>query len=673
MDRVAILVVLSLVLAWQLVPREHEVVGRLVADGQYERALELFGAEDGTTTTLIRDLIDENQADLNPRLIKSLQTLMAFSEEPGEVYELINEYRSDIPETVASNFLESLAIRSMQLGAPELASRIYQDLSRNQVLDEPQLRSAVTAARHSSNPLLGLNLLSDHLRKLQIPASHFPEDLRRMMITLSREVNQGERAFELLVEELRQSNESGARSRLMEELAQVSVEANRFEEGIPIIKRYVETTQAGQMDWDALVARKGPHPSDPEFMKYASMLATVCEWHNDADQAFDIYRKLALLGDLHALDRCVTIYPWALRQNDLADLLFRLYPIRERSGYSLLIARLQAQRGHFDSAEKILRELIQSGEAQEADLWAELGHVMNELDEFEQAIGAYRKAVDLDSATHGALSVKVAQLHISLGNHAEALRCYGNIPLELHSNKSAEDYSVLAESMLDGAQYERIARWGMKDRPARSQDFAQLADVWRKSGAEQRAREVLEEGLRVLPESDILRLALVDHDIQREAFEPAYLSLQKVFRLGDFRYTSRLLELAQQLQCFGEAIAMLKLEDPLATDWPDQERLYLADLYEDAGEPLTALQIFSDVPGGELGALRIRAEQAFLAGDVQLAWTLQQQYLEMPQPFDPDAWLFMGDLHEAVGRYKESEQAYHVALQGLKRRVASLN
>lgn len=668
----ALLVAACLIGGYLLVPRDRELMRRMITDGMTERAFHIMGVKNGSAAVLVERLIAGSTPDGAKQLVGDLKLLMPSISDPESVYRVICAKRQAFPAGVLQNLQDVLALRSLQLGNPKLAAKIYQDLASEGFLNWDQVRRAVAAARFTSQPERGIAFVTGHLERNHLDHSELPGDLRNALVDLNREINHGSQAFDLLAEEIKRHRDSPQLREIMDELAQVSIEANRFADAIPLIEGYLDLTAAGRMSWEELAKHRfEPRDSDKDFRKYAKLLGAYLEWHDRSAEAFDLYRKMALLGDSAALERCLTIYPWCSRENDLADLLACLHPILSRPDTGLLYARLEAQRAGFPAAEAILWDQL-SARPGAADAWTELGHVFNEQGKFTEAIQAYERAFRLDPAGQTGAKISAAQLYVSLLRLDDGLKAYKSLPTAALTLKAAEDMATLAQTLSDGEAFELAQLQVLaKHRKPRAVDYLQVAGVWSSAGNLAKADEVMARGLEAYPDSDVLALARIDRLVEKRNLPGAFDLLAKVRKPGDFRYNNRLMTVALDLDRAGDALQLLRLTDPAAPDWQGKDRLVLADLYVQAGREDDAMRIYRAVPGGEAGQNRLQARKAFREGDFATAIGHQERYLALAEAPETTDWLFLGDLLKATGRLQDSERTYARLLAQLRARVAT--
>ena len=372
-----VILLLALGLAGYLIPRQSELVNRLVQDGRHERALALVGEGvlpggdalvDPSPATLVEVLIDSIDHDFDEASRERIDALVRITDDPAGVYKVLNDRRRVIPQEMLPELLDHLAVRAVQAGDPALAVSLYADLEKLSPLNLDQTRASIAASRYAGQPRVALDTVSHYLAANQMPFTQLPDDLRKLTIGLHRELNEGSVAFDLLSEEFKATLDPAERHELVELITTVAAQSARLTDSLPLLEDFLANTDAGKRDWRDLLTRTESADDDADFLQFGKMLAQNLEWNNRSSEAFDLNRKLAVMGDVDALDRCVTIYPWVDRQGDATDLLEALVPVVARDRYTLLLARLQAERGKFNEAEAIYREALAGAHSEDASI-----------------------------------------------------------------------------------------------------------------------------------------------------------------------------------------------------------------------------------------------------------------------------------------------------------------
>ena len=84
----------------------------------------------------------------------------------------------------------------------------------------------------------------------------------------------------------------------------------------------------------------------------------------------------------------------------------------------LAIAEKAIKAGNYDRAIELLQKVL-AGDSENADAWNDLGFSQRKLKRFDQALGAYQKALAIDPDHRGA-NEYLGELYLSTGNLAKA-------------------------------------------------------------------------------------------------------------------------------------------------------------------------------------------------------------------------------------------------------------
>ena len=84
----------------------------------------------------------------------------------------------------------------------------------------------------------------------------------------------------------------------------------------------------------------------------------------------------------------------------------------------LEVAEKAVKAGNYNRAIELLQKVV-AGDSQNADAWNYLGFSQRKLKKFDQALGAYRKALAIDPEHRGA-NEYLGELYLRTGNLAKA-------------------------------------------------------------------------------------------------------------------------------------------------------------------------------------------------------------------------------------------------------------
>ena len=682
-------VLAALGLAYLLIPRDTELVERLVEDGHHDRARELVVisgsiasggaavAGDASAEDLIAMLLQNQSGDIPAGKASQIATLIEITNDADATRRILDSHASRFTDSSMAECLSALAQRAVQLGEPGLGADFYDQMWQLQTPDEDQLRDIIATQRYAGDPKAALDCISRYLSELGQPFHRLAEDLRMTTVSLHREINDGSGAFDLLSEEYFASVDDDTRHTLMDLMTETAAQSERLEDCLPILEEYVATLNAASRTWQELRTQKQAHPGDADFRKYAFVLARHHEWNKQTEQAFEIYCKLAAMGDLDALDRCITIYPWVAKQDEATELLTALAPIPGRPQYTMLTARLEADRGSLEQAIALMEPvLFRHPEAQAVDGastlietagdWLEFAQILEAAGHYEKAITAYRKTLSLEPQNHAPLQ-PVASLLVATGRNREALDALSQLSLEDHELHSLENYVMLASALGDVETEQRALemRIAKNTTQPRASDFQDLSEFWQREGAFEKAIDVSRLGVAALPQSKLLQFNLIDQLIEAKQFNAAREEISRYDDPGDHRFTARLLQIANEVSDPLLVLQMIRRRPSDPTLSPGQ-RLELAALYESGELPESALKLYRSTRGGESGSLRLEAHLAYQRGDFAAALSHQRRYLDSSAEPDYEGWMFLGDILTASGDSGAARRAYQYALTVLR-------
>ena len=679
-------------IAYLLIPKETELVERLVEDGRHDRARELVigarpagdfpaaeetGATDesdadlaavdeGTPALDIIEVLLENGnglASIDEEAAHRISTLVKICSDSKSALKLLDEHSARLTEAGRIECYEALAQRSVQLSQPGIAADLYFRLWDMQAPDTERLAATVTTCRYAGRPKQALEAIDRYLRENDTPFGRLPKELRMTTVSLRREINDGSGAFDLLSEEYIGAQDAVTRQHIMDLMTVTAVQSDRIKDCLPIVEDYVASLDTAKSTWQELLKANADRQDDDDFLKYAMILGQHREWGGNIDAAFDTFRQLAALGHREALDRCVTIYPWIDRQAEATELLAALVPIPDRPQYTLLSARLEADRGHLSRAIELMEGLLEKGEP---DHWLEYAQMLDESGQFKEAIAAYQHAVELTPEDRTPLKF-ASRLMLSVGQRDDALAALKQLDASEHDDHSLENYLMLAGASGDVEAEERALGMRIEKHVAspRAPFYCDLSEHWRQRGDHEKAITIVRNALKLLPDSQTLQLNLADLLIQSRQFEEAREVLSRHSGSGDVHFIGRLLGIASEVS---DPLAVLTAlnTDARTAAWPPSLRLQLASLYELSQQIDTAMKIYQSTTGGEAQVSRISAEIAFQRGQISTALRHQRDYLNRATEPDYEGWMFLGDILQASGRREEARGAYQQALHILK-------
>jgi tetratricopeptide (TPR) repeat protein len=674
--QILVVVVAAITLAFLLIPKETELVERLVEDGRHDRAQQLIvtpgerteegteagGTEIGKAEELIEALLAGNDDPIDAKGAQSITTLIKIADDPRAVHLLLEKDFARFAHEGLVACLDALAHRAIQADDSPFAVELYRQRWEIEAPDADHLVDVVAAHRYAGDPQGALDAISLFLHQNGQPFSRLPQELRMTTVALHREINQGSKAFDLLSKEYESSLDAETRQHLIDLMTVTAAQSERIADCLPVVEAHVSSLQPAKQTWQQLLTTTATDDRE-SFVKYGMILAQHREWSGDNQGAFDLYLKLAALGDIDALDRCVVIYPWIDAQDQATDLLTALAPVAERPHYTLLTARLEADRGHIARGIELIKPLV--SRKPDPILWNEYAQMLDADGQLEDAIDAYQRAAELDPANSTAQKLS-ARLLIARGDFDAALATLLELPSAAHDKKSLEDFTMLASALGDEKAEERalLLRIDCNSDHPEAGDYEDLSDFYKNRNQLDTAINIARSGIEALPNDRNLVILLADRLTEAGRTTEAWQLLSRDETSEDPRFASRLLDLGSAIDPSLSQSILARIAES-STQWPPSQRLELAALHELSGQIETALQLYRITPSGAGDVARIEAEIAFAAGDVGRAVELQRRYLEAAEP-DYEGWMFLGDLHQAAGDAIEARFSYERALEILR-------
>lgn len=505
----------------------------------------------------------------------------------------------------------------------------------------------------------------------------------------------------------------------VEELATVALQAGEPAGAVPYLQRRLAAQPGDLAAWrrlrDLVVAAGNPAAAVEPASRAVALggqsaddlraQGRILEWTGAPGAAFDTWLALATTGDLPAVDRLVALNPGLYRDAELIQMLQRIVPVADRPEYTLQLARLEMAQGRYpDALAHFQRHLADAGETPEHLM--EVAKILVELNRFAEAEIHLRRAERL-SPSDRAIQRELAAVFVWLGRNDEALARYAQLAEESPTEDVLAPYTRLAETL---GRYDELAR-GIRRRIARAaqpepRDFLMLAYAYELGADPAARRTALEEGLRLLPANDELRLQLASALADQRKYAEAQTVLGAHRRLHEEPIAAalylELLRLNNDTAAERRFLA-LPLTGALALDENVRERCAAA--YEAGGEFATAerlrRELLAERPDdpsrvGDLArvlllrgrhreaagllapllqqpsaeTLRLAAEVATAAGKVREAEKYQLAYLREVRSAGPAEWSALGDIRLAAGDRTGARSAYAEALRRLHTQLA---
>ena len=678
----------SLGIAYWFVPSKGELVQRLMLDQQYARY-----------AAVLNDLGDEvkpsDLSDLNPDQISLLTTLFHLTPReqlhtiiapksppeytrhihalmlgairyvdvirPDDAWPIIEPHLRRLKGTEVRDVCKVLGTNALALSNPTLASRIWQSGCDHTGSTVDMAVDMASAYQWSARPLQGALSLKEWLKSHE---QHLSKDeifsLHQRLGRLAMEGGNPSLALDSWFAEMKlQHGDKALPQAQIERGWSLAVQCDRRYELNPWLLRYLAGMQATKLSLKDLKAAAAKAPGNlAEYRRWLMEVAQMADWNAVFDDSFDHHLRLAALGRIESLDRCLALTDFLGRSDESAELLEVIGEIKERPRLQLLLANMLASLGEDERARPLFEAWLKR-HPDDRDSAYGYACLLEDLGEEDNALRAFDDLLKHHPDDVPALK-KLAENYIRAGRHPEALKLYTSLAESDHDHYTLENYALLAESEEDFDQLLAaqaiIAR---RERTAAAYlDIATTARILKdKAGA----ISLIREGVQGLPESPALRLALAE--IYQELEDP--LSAVEVLMhpcvKAHYPGVCALLTLSEHILDKAALLAFLGPDVEGRFDLAIPARLDLAVVCHRAGELDRSERLFASVPQ-RLETLHMTAEARFEAGNFEEAARLMRRYLDQQRRANPDDWVFLGDIYDLLGREEDARTAYNYSL-----------
>ncbi len=386
------------------------------------------------------------------------------------------------------------------------------------------------------------------------------------------------------------------------------------------------------------------------FAKRAFEHAQSCEWAKPPlhDEAILFHTKAALCGHVEALNRAQEITQDLGRTVEFLSTLRLLVPKLSRPDLKLLLAQSEAAADNYPAAEPIFASYLKQV-PNDHNVHFQHGCLLQELKRVDEAVAAFRKAIAIEAGLleyHTALTGCLIQQ----GKAVDALTAYRAIPSGIHDQVSLENWMLLAEAEGDLITSATLMAKLMQRKPSpEAWEYKDLADVQLDAGFNEEAFRTLNDGLKVWPNSSLLRCAIGDYLLGSKKFaEVRKLMIAGNIR-GDLRqaviYVDALSDIAENSPEIVDGSALAALgPDYVNRPWTLESLKQLGHLANIAGRRQDSERIYTK-------ALQSGSKDAVLA----LLDTVDEE--------DPKAMRRLGEVLASQGYEKEAQEAYRKSLQ----------
>ncbi len=668
------IVVASLALAAALIPTRRQLVGRLLEDGDSERALEVARSQAASGSSALPlsgpGAMDRLKASLALHAAPSSGSVAALAvhnaENPTASLALLHRMDAELAPEQKRSLYQAITRSALAQNQPAVAAEVASEATRLGMADPALRLTAAQAWRWSGQPARALETL-DAWRTAE-PSTLTPA-AEEMEISLSRELNRNDRALTLLRARVKAiPKPADVPGDLMELVLGVAANAGRTADVLPDMTAWLQAQPAGAATWEELAS--GTVRPSASFLKCAGLLARHSEWTGQPDKALDWYLKLALLGDSFARERAADLQKGLNRSSDWMRLLQKIVPVPGEDKYTRQLARLLAEAGLYDAAPPVYQQWLKKNPADISALM-ELAALYSEIPEPQRALALFEKVVAIQPSNLEARK-EIADLRLVLKDFPGAFRFYVSLPESAHDATSLENFSLLAESLGDYPAYNNslLMRYHRLRTPV-SNDFLELARSYELINQPDGAITTLTEGLRRLPQSRELRTHLAQSWRNRGNYDEAIRLLAVPALKSDMLALSLFIEVCCLKEDFQQAFAFLGRGIEHKFAFPPDVRLDLGHIYFNNGYMTEADSLYSSVPD-EPSLWPLIANAKFLRGDLAGAEAYQRKYLAATRVPDAPAWLLMGDILRARGRELDAQAAFQRSLELMEQKLTPI-
>ena len=377
-----------------LIPRDAELLHRLIADGKQERALEIAAANGASeeaerisralagtpdlaaalpelegppvpkvdaSELFAITLADAPRGKLGPEQVDRIANVLVRAPGTADEFAHVAAREKDLAPDDVEKLYGLFAKKALGRGDPMFAAEIYNKMRG--LVKKPNaatIASMVQTYRYASQPLAALELLESSFDPND--SSTVPKGMGETLVSLYFESSQPGRAFQLLKSEISVTKDSGRLADLMPRAVQAASYSGHGDQLVPLLEQFLENMPESRMTLPELVktGREDPTAIERPFVKFAKLYAQLCEWNDRYDSSFDYYCKAAALGDESCLERCIALHKSLFRHDDLGKLMIALAPFEgeARPRRTRLLAYLLGGAGRYSESEAAYEEFL---------------------------------------------------------------------------------------------------------------------------------------------------------------------------------------------------------------------------------------------------------------------------------------------------------------------------
>ncbi|MCF7763721.1 MAG: tetratricopeptide repeat protein [Verrucomicrobia bacterium] len=540
------LIIVSLTLAYYLLPSSRKLLERQLEDGQLPQALSTLrdiplseretdpAFFDLLELQLVRQLLDPTEPRMVIRqlleaahgyeahgfrdaFLVEILTMIRKAPNIEQAHTLLRPAITRMPQRGQQRIYLYLANAALSADQPVLAPQLYVQFWQSSPRAEETTHEMAKLWRSAGHAQKALDTIETYLADTGVLPVKLTFPLARLRIDLFRETAQPGLAFEAL-RELFPTVTPDHQAEVFDLLISTALESSRTPEVLPIVQARAEKSPEDAALWKRLgelAVSGGDIPAaiqayqrltrlQPASAENWGKIGQLSEWNTQPNQAFDAYLKALELRDTAGIERLADLSQGLYRDAELALKLEELGDLIDPSRFPRQFARLYGRVGDFDKARKLYTDLLKAPDAS-AELLIEYGSFLQALSEFEPAYEAFRRASLLKPGDQGILKA-LAEIQFRLGDYSRSLLDYQALLKSSDEIEVFETYLRLAESLgnLEGIiQGLRIKIAGEVE--VSDYDYERLALFLNIQGKRTEYLQTLEQALERFPDRKNLR------------------------------------------------------------------------------------------------------------------------------------------------------------------------
>lgn len=665
-SRVLIILAVGLVVlaAVALIPGEERVVRGLLKDGASDRLKALAAKRmelhpDEAMLPFLSERLREEQWQ-DPAVFSTVLTMVDGSSRPSSVFESLQRVKVPDAQKTAIAVALSLNVRSSDA---ELKEELGEFIRITMPKTPDAVLAAVQAYRRSGETGAAFDLM--HGLAAGVELQRLPDRFLEIYRDLAFETEHQHVGYTVARHQwnsvINSSGENDLESgRLDEELNKFIVAAHRsgeLSEACQALEKRLSVNSLLQAPLHLLV-NSGASESE-ELRDFGRQLAQFSEWNADPGRAFDLYGRLAMLGDVEARKRCHALQPGLFRGEEMMQILLQNEEDLDVAELHQL-ADLVGNAGRMNDAKRIYFKLLQQLPEERVQLQTKLGLLLDEngqsLEALELLKDAYASRSDVKAGA------ALGRALVSSGKYGEALDHYAAMPE--YDQESTSGYLYLATAMGDeeSAIAAMEARLGHSKTPIVT-DFVELAEAYSRQGRFLESENVFLDGLNHHPESRELTLRyIVMLGSSGQHSKALDLLLNQPDYSEDPAAVARLVDLEISPQDFPRVLKWLGgagVEDRISLS--EDGKALVADIYLQTGRKKQALALIEEL-SDEPRFMWMKAMVYFVSGQYVDAERLQSRFVAGTGRGSAEAWRQLGRTRRALGDERAARECFAMAL-----------